>query len=337
MTTTTTTIKAAPASFATDVTLKAVLTSPTWTATNSSFNIGSVVGTTTWIDKVTVSLVGQPDSSKNPAKEVSTWLTDNASAISSASLTGELKVSSWAVVVDVTTKKNTTFNQAIHKNNLDECVDSITKVAAGTSLTGYPAKGAAGDTWAVILTTGVSTNKQPHAIRYGNYVSSITSETANQASTLQSQSWTYSNAPANYADVSKNTGTVSFTAVQTCPTDKWASAEACRGLLGIWGVNTPTESTTTAGGSHRFFQWLADASTEKNKVLSIEDKEVLNLVVAEIYANVYSAGGTKKCAAAPAGTTQYGVHTGTYTKGSGATSTILGASALVAGLIASLF
>ena len=173
--TTTTTIKAVP-TFSTDqTTLKNVIANPTWSATNSNFSAGGTAGATKWVEKVTVSLVGQADSSKTPAKEITAWLSENASAISSASLTTETKVSSWAVVVDVTTKTSsaTSYNQAIIKDTAatPNCVNTVT--ATGTT-TGYPAVGAPGDTWAIILTTGVSSNKQPFAIRAGNYVSTVT-------------------------------------------------------------------------------------------------------------------------------------------------------------------
>lgn len=337
--TSTTTIKAAPTSFTTDVTLKPVLTVSSWTATTSTFNAGNTVGATKWVEKVTISLVGQPDSAKNPAKEITTWLSDNASAISTAGLTTETKVSSWAVVVDVVTKASATaivYNEVTTKDNANPAVCYNPTDVLGANTT-RPTLGAAGDTWAIVLTTGTSSNKQPFAIRTGRYVDRAATSALGQTSALGEQSWSYSDAPKDYTDKSKNTGEVKMTTVQTCDTAKWASATACKGLVGIWGANTATWATSTVAGSHRYFHWLADAATSKSNIFSIEDKEVLNLAVAEIYAIAYDANGTNKCAAAPAGTTQYGVATATYAKGSGATSTILGASALVAGLIASLF
>ena len=58
----------------------------------------------------------------------------------------------------------------------------------------------------------------------------------------------------------------------------------------------------------------------------------------ESRANVYDGAAGNKCSTAErAGTTHFGLATKAYAKGSGATSTILGASALIAGVLASLF
>ena len=165
MTTTATKIPAAPATFTTDVALKSFISVSTWTATNSSFTNQL----TNWIEKVDVTLVGQPDANKEPAKTMNTWATTNASAISSQNLTNELKVSSWAIVVDVTTKSVTTYNQAIYRDSSDNCFNTID---AGTALTpanaNAPAIGTAGDTWAIQISTG--STYLPAAIRSGNYV-----------------------------------------------------------------------------------------------------------------------------------------------------------------------
>jgi len=50
-------IPAGPTTFATDVTFKPLISVSTWTDANSSF----ASQLTTWVDKVEVTLVGQPD------------------------------------------------------------------------------------------------------------------------------------------------------------------------------------------------------------------------------------------------------------------------------------
>ena len=79
MTATATKIPAAPATFTTDVAFKSFISVSTWTAANSTFTNQL----TNWIEKVDVTLVGQPDANKEPAKTMNTWATTNASAISS--------------------------------------------------------------------------------------------------------------------------------------------------------------------------------------------------------------------------------------------------------------
>ncbi len=166
-------IPAGPTSWTSDVKPVAFLATGTWSATNSSF----ASQTTTWVDKVEVFLVGQPDAAKEPAKTMNTWATTNATAITAALLTAELKVSSWAILVDVTTKASAAgsatatspaaldfYNQAIYRDSTSTCFNTI---AAGTNANA-PALGTAGDTWAVHVTTG--STYVPAAIRSGAYV-----------------------------------------------------------------------------------------------------------------------------------------------------------------------
>jgi len=126
-TTTTAKIPAGPTTWSSDVKPVAWLATGTWTATNSNF----ASQTTQWIDKVEVFLVGQPDAAKEPAKTMNTWATTNATAITATGLTAELKVSSWAILVDVTTKASIFSNslslyaQAIAKDANGNCLDTI--------------------------------------------------------------------------------------------------------------------------------------------------------------------------------------------------------------------
>jgi hypothetical protein len=76
-------IPTGPTSFTTDVTLKTLVELKTWSATNANFP----ASTSTWVDSVTVSLVGQADASKEPAKTMNTWYTTNQTAITGQSLT----------------------------------------------------------------------------------------------------------------------------------------------------------------------------------------------------------------------------------------------------------
>ena len=82
MTAAATKIPTGPTSFSTDVTLKSLLELKTWSATNANFKDL----TSTWVESVTVSLVGQADASKEPAKTMNTCLTTNQTAITGQSL-----------------------------------------------------------------------------------------------------------------------------------------------------------------------------------------------------------------------------------------------------------
>jgi hypothetical protein len=76
-------IPAGPTSFSTDVTLKSLVTLKDWKAESSTF----LSQTSSWVSEVTVSLVGQADASKEPAKTMNTWYTTNQTAITGQSLT----------------------------------------------------------------------------------------------------------------------------------------------------------------------------------------------------------------------------------------------------------
>jgi hypothetical protein len=147
--------------------------------------------------------------------------------------------------------------------------------------------------------------------------------------------------PSKTADFSKIDAAQSFTfGTETkCDETKWASATACKGFGGVWGTNSNTWAVGTTAGTHRYYHWLADAATSFGDILSIEDKAVVNVLLVENHADVYDATPANKCSTtAPNGQTYHATGTATYTKGSnGATSTILGASALIAGVLASLF
>ena len=338
-TTTAAKIPAGPTTWSSDVKPVAWLATGTWTATNSSF----AAQTTTWIDKVEVFLVGQPDAAKEPAKTMNTWATTHAAAITAAGLTDVLKVSSWAILVDVTTKAGANvgvlakdlYNQAIAKNGAT-CLDTPT-VSANAPDANAPAVGTAGDTWAIQISTG--STYVPAAIRSGYYVSTKAAANVAQASTLDEKSWTVTASPVIAKWDTYVATTFTFGAEAKCDETKWASATACRGFGGVWGINANTWAVGTTKGMHRYFHWLADSVTDKTKNLAVEDKDVVNVVVIESRALIFSTAvgqNTNSCKDG-SGLTTFGLATKAYAKGSGATSTILGASALIAGVLASLF
>lgn len=146
--------------------------------------------------------------------------------------------------------------------------------------------------------------------------------------------------PSKTADFSKIDADQSFTfSVEfTCDETKWASATACKGFNGVWGTNSNTWAVGTTGGTHRYYHWLADNATSLGGIFSIEDKDKVNVLLIENHADVYDANTANKCSStAPNGMTYHATGTATYSNANGATSTILGASALIAGVLASLF
>ena len=163
-------------------------------------------------------------------------------------MTDLLKVSSWAIVVDVTIKaqtgnsatsaKDLGYNQAIFRATDGTCANSTVKNTA-TEAAPAPALGTAGDTWGIHVTTG--STYVPAAIRSGYYVSTKQTTLLDQVSTLEEKSWalSYSPAIASWETIKADQG-FTWGAEATCDTTKWASATACRGLGGVWGINANT-------------------------------------------------------------------------------------------------
>ena len=286
---TATKIPTGPTSFTTDVTLKNLLELKTWSATNSNFTGLSSM----WVESVTVSLVGQADASKEPAKTMNTWYTTNQTAIAGQSLTDKLKVSSWAIIVDVKTKASTAgaTKESIYTNAIPKvtatgnCADPNNNTAHSAN-NSYPTAGTAGSTWSV----RISTNNAfvPGAIRSGSFVKTQRTSTAGsvQVNELNETSWVVT--PSKTADFSKVQTDQAFTfGTETkCDETKWASATACKGFGGVWGSNSSnTWAVGTTGGSHRYYHWLADAATTTTDILSIEDKAVVNVLVIENHAD----------------------------------------------------
>jgi hypothetical protein len=176
----------------------------------------------------------------------------------------------------------------------------------------------------------------PAAIRAGAYVTTKQAANVAQVSALEERSWAVTASPVIAKWDTYVATTFTWGNEAKCDETKWASATACRGFGGVWGHNTNTWAVGTTKGTHRYFHWLADSVTDKTKNLAIEDKDVVNVVVIESRALIYDATAGTKCAA-NSGLTTFGLATKAYAKGSGATSTILGASALIAGVLASLF
>lgn len=130
------------------------------------------------------------------------------------------------------------------------------------------------------------------------------------------------------------------TTARTCDTTKWASATACEGVT-KWALSTGTDYTSsTAKGTKRAWIWLADANpTAKASVFGVEKSDVLQIQLHQENTWFGTGTGTAGVCALPASgaATTYnnrrnlwGVGTWTH---SGASATLLGASAVMAALI----
>jgi len=97
------------------------------------------------------------------------WASTNAAAIAAAGLAAATKVSSWAIVVDVVTKKGVDYHALasyISDPTSVECIPFDKGDPPSAQLKEFnPAVGDAGDTWAIVVST--SGAFKPPAIRVG--------------------------------------------------------------------------------------------------------------------------------------------------------------------------
>jgi len=140
----------------------------------------------------------------------------------------------------------------------------------------------------------------------------------------------------DYTDISKNTPyQVPFNDPVSCDTTKWASATACNGITKPWAFGTLTNYNAVGPvkGSLRAWHFLGDVGADITKVWSIEKDNVLNILLLEY---IDKKQGAAAVGANWGSTGSYAWYVATYTV-KGATTTVLGTAALVAGVLTQFF
>lgn len=154
----------------------------------------------------------------------------------------------------------------------------------------------------------------------------------------------------DYSDNAKNLGiNPSWNKQEVCDSTRWEGTN-CNGVAVPWAFGSVTAPTTSpvANGKVRAWHFLADAATDKSSIWSIEKSDVLNFFIHEFVPPNYDASRAAAAYAGAGGIPPAYLGTGdndkfriawdvkTFTV-TGATSTVLGAAAIVAGVIASMF
>jgi len=333
MTTTTGTITGYTYAWTLATTDKAVVS-----LTADTANASVAAASWTYLSKVEVFLKGEAAADKDPTKGVASWVTTNSAALKTASLDAETNVSSWSVIIKAHTKTDTYKIFPFQKTTpTTDCFNTVTDVVTPTGADNVTTANW-GDSWGAHLTVKGNTYNA-NAIRYGSRVTTASSATVKRADGTGKATYplTYSTALSDWSKAPTTWPTVTYGTEVTCDTTKWKAASDCDALT-RWAWLTGTAVSGATNGAQLAHRWLANAATDKSKVFSIEDKDVLNLYVFEDIINQPTAGTAANASATCTGKAwRSAVATGTYAKGSGATSAILGASALITGLIASLF
>lgn len=140
----------------------------------------------------------------------------------------------------------------------------------------------------------------------------------------------------DYTDITKNTVyAVPFNAPTTCDTTKWKTDTACNGITKPWAFGNPTQYNAVGPvkGSVRAWHYLGDVGSDFTKVWSIEKADVLNILLYEFVDKQQGAAAT---GAQWGSTGSYAWYVASYTV-AGATSTMLGTAALIAGIATQFF
>jgi hypothetical protein len=130
-------------------------------------------------------------------------------------------------------------------------------------------------------------------------------------------------------------GSKPYTTRITCDTTKWASSTACNGVT-KWAFNTGTPYVSnTVKGSKRAWIWLADEHPiSKSSVFGVEKGDELEITLHQH--NDFKVSTAGACALSTAGAdthTRFNMWGVAYYKHTGASATLLGASAVMAALI----
>ena len=121
------------------------------------------------------------------------------------------------------------------------------------------------------------------------------------------------------------------TAIKNCDPAKWDPVTACHGVDIPWAYGSLTDYTSaTVKGGIRAWHFLAEKNADVTKNFQIEKDNKINWIIEEKSEKWDTAPAT----VLPA--TTYAHKYGTFTS-TGATSTILGATAIIAGVVASMF
>ena len=121
-------------------------------------------------------------------------------------------------------------------------------------------------------------------------------------------------------------GSKPYTTRITCDTTKWASSTACNGVT-KWAFNTGTSS------SKRAWIWLADEHPiSKSSIFGVEKGDELEITLHQ-HNEFYVNNAACALPTTPVKHTRFNIWGVAYYKHTGASATLLGASAVMAALI----
>ena len=146
---------------------------------------------------------------------------------------------------------------------------------------------------------------------------------------------------ANYGTATTNAAVAAIswgTSATLCDATKWDTTTACNSVDLPWASTTYTEYVAPVNngaateGKVRAWHFLAEKNADVAKNFQIEKDNKINWIIEEKYQLLTAGIAEANSANAPSAAHYYGTFTST-----GATSTVLGATAIIAGVVASMF
>jgi len=241
-----------------------------------------------------VYVVGQSDAAKEPTKGLATWISSSAALRKTNAVDVSSNVSSYAIIVDVTTKKaladypvycgtsGTTKNSNVAGTPSTAC----TVGATGSSLMFWFNNGTT--TTTVINAFGLLnsvTKNGVAAVAAAGGAAAVVEVLATFGPVLQtwSAAITSGKTITAYATAQTDSKTqiLTFTTMLTCDIAKWDSATACDGVDKPWAHNTFTDyvSTGTVAGSFKAWHFLAEKGADVAQNFQLEKDNKLNWIV----------------------------------------------------------
>lgn len=275
----TTVTKSAAAPFSTTAYTNAGLTA------TSTPQISSTVDATAFkvVSTFKVHILGETDAAKEPTKGMTAWVSSSTAARTSGAVLVSSNVSSYAIIVDIATKK--LFLEKAPFCGAAGGADQVnTTTTALTSCT----VGAIGNSIGFWIGNGTTTTTTIAGFRMARKVltNGTTGVPATFSHVYESLSASIATAPTDWKaqTVFATGGKITFTgSALTCDVAKWDSATACNGVDMPWAHNSLVEWTSTGPvlGSLRAWHFLAEKNADVTKNFQIEKDNKINWLIEE--------------------------------------------------------
>jgi hypothetical protein len=243
------------------------------------------------IDKFSLFVVGQMSAEEEPTKSMTKWSTDTAATRKTAAVDVSSNVSSYAIVVDVTTKL--LLAQSVYCLSTDATpVPKAQTNDTTTPLTGC-VLGAIGNAFGFWINNGTTTTTTLNGFRVFHAVSKLgATGTPNVPAEFAIRKGTYAASLksgatiASYATAPTSAGATILTwetTAKECDTAKWDPATACYGVDLPWasGAFTDYNSVGPVKGSVRAWHFLAEKNADVTKNFQIEKDNKINWIIEE--------------------------------------------------------